>query len=102
VIFQVALSLVLLVAAGLLRRSFAKLATLDLGFDRNNVLLVFPDLQTDKIPAEQRENTYEEIENRLRALPGVVSTARSVMTPIRGGRLDTKYSHGMVEGVDKW
>jgi putative ABC transport system permease protein len=85
VIFQVALSLVLLVAAGLLLRSFAKLATLDLGFDRNNVLLVFPVLQTAKIPPEQRENTYEEIENRLRALPGVVSAARSVMTPIMRG-----------------
>jgi putative ABC transport system permease protein len=85
VIFQVALSLVLLVAAGLLLRSFAKLATLDLGFDRNNVLLVFPVLQAANIPPEQREDTYEEIENRLRALPGVVSSARSVMTPIMGG-----------------
>jgi hypothetical protein len=38
---QLALSLVLLVAAGLLLRSFVKLATLDVGFDRNDVLLVF-------------------------------------------------------------
>jgi predicted permease len=107
VIFQVALSLVLLVAAGLLLRSFAKLATLDLGFDRNNVLLVFPVLQAAKIPAEQRENTYEEIENRLRALPGVVSTARSVMTPIMGGAwtqsIQTEWSKALTnDNANAW
>jgi putative ABC transport system permease protein len=37
---QVALSLVLLVAAGLFLRSFWKLVTLDIGFDRSNVLMV--------------------------------------------------------------
>jgi putative ABC transport system permease protein len=79
---QVALSLVLLVAAGLLLRSFAKLATLDIGFDRNNVLLVSADLQTAKVSPEEQENSYQQIETRLRALPGVVSVGRSVMTPL--------------------
>jgi len=82
---QVALSLVLLVAAGLLLRSFAKLATLDIGFDRNNVLLVTANLQTAKVPPDQQFGTYEQIESRLRALPGVVSVGRSVITPIQGG-----------------
>jgi putative ABC transport system permease protein len=81
---QVALSLVLLVAGGLLLRSFAKLATLDIGFDRNNVLLVNADLQTVRVPAEQQENTYQQIENRLRVLPGVVSVGRSILTPVSG------------------
>jgi predicted permease len=81
---QVALSLVLLVAAGLFLRSFAKLATLDLGFDRNNILLVSADLKTAKVPPDQQLTTYEQIESRLRALPGVVSASRSVMTPVSG------------------
>ena len=81
---QVALSLVLLVAAGLLLRSFAKLATLDVGFDRNNVLLVHTDLQVAKVPPERQLAVNEAIEDRLRALPGVISAARSVMTPISG------------------
>lgn len=85
VAFQVALSLVLLVAAGLLLRSFAKLATLDLGFDRNNVLLVHTDLNTAKVPPEQQLGIFEEIETRLGALPGVVSVGRSLITPILGG-----------------
>ncbi|MGO8814447.1 MAG: ADOP family duplicated permease [Terriglobia bacterium] len=85
---QVALSLVLLVAAGLLLRSFAKLATLDIGFDRNNVLLVTTNLQAAKVPPELQFSTYEQIDGRLRAIPGVVSVARSVMTPIQGGVWD--------------
>ena len=70
---QVALSLVLLVAAGLLLRTFVKLATLDIGFDRNNVLLVRTNLKTANVPLDRRLATYAEIESRLKALPGVLS-----------------------------
>src|SRR5208337_2323142 len=81
---QVALSLVLLVAAGLFLRSFSKLATLDIGFDRHNVLLVNANLKAANVPPEQRLAIYEQIESRLRALPGVVSSSRSWNTPISG------------------
>jgi putative ABC transport system permease protein len=79
---QVALSLVLLVTAGLLLRSFVKLATLDVGFDRNNVLLVGVDLKTAKVPPDRQTAMYEEIESRLSRLPGVLSVGRSTVTPI--------------------
>jgi putative ABC transport system permease protein len=81
---QVALSLVLLVAAGLLLRSFAKLATLDVGFDRNGVLLVGTNLEAAKVAPDSRAKTYQAIEGRLRALPGVISVSRSTVTPISG------------------
>jgi putative ABC transport system permease protein len=81
---QVALSLVLLVAAGLLLRSFVKVVTLDIAFDRNNVLLVHTDLQAAKIPVDRQAATYVEIERRLSALPGVLSVGRSMITPISG------------------
>ena len=84
---QLALSLVLLVAAGLLLRSFAKLAALDLGFDRNNVLIVGAGLQAVKLSQDQRLSTVEAIETRLRALPGVVSVGRSMLSPLQGGML---------------
>jgi predicted permease len=80
---QVALSLVLLVAAGLLLRTFVKLATLDAGFDRNNVLLVIPNLKKANVPLERRLATYAEIESRLKALPGVLSVGRGT-EPIIG------------------
>ncbi len=81
---QVALSLVLLVAAGLFLRSFSKLATLDIGFDRNNVLMVGTNLKTAKVPPDRYVATYDQIETQMQALPGVVSVARSVMTPVSG------------------
>jgi predicted permease len=79
---QVALSLVLLVASGLFLRSLIKLVTLDAGFDRSNVLLVHTDLHTAKVPPEQQPAMFDEVERRLRSLPGVVSASRSVMTPV--------------------
>src|SRR5208337_486862 len=81
---QVALSLVLLVASGLFLRSLVKLVTLDLGFDRNNVLIVRTDLHSAKVPPEEQPTMFDELETRLRALPGVVSASRSVITPVSG------------------
>ena len=79
---QVALSLVLLVASGLFLRSLVKLVTMDVGFDRNNVLIVRANLHNAKVAPDQQPAMFNEVENRLRALPGVVSAGRSVMTPV--------------------
>jgi predicted permease len=73
---QVALSLVLLVAAGLFLRSFVKLLVLDIGFDRNNVLLVSVNLKAPTMAVAQQLAADQEIERRLRSLPGVVSLGR--------------------------
>jgi putative ABC transport system permease protein len=85
---QVAVSLVLSVAAGLLLRSFAKLATLDPGFDPKNVLIVYSDLDLSKdlmFIRPGKDAMFREIENRLRALPGVLSISRSNDTPAELG-----------------
>src|SRR6202012_4388779 len=79
---QVALSLVLLVASGLFLRSLVKLVTMDVGCARNNVLIVHENLHNAKVPLEQQPAMFDEMERRLRALPGVVSASRSVMTPV--------------------
>jgi predicted permease len=84
---QVALSLVLLVGGGLLLRTFLKLETLDVGFDRSNVLVVLAKApwfakDTNRMTPELHETTYNEIGRRLRALPGVVSVTRSFTTPM--------------------
>ena len=79
---QLALSLVLLIVAGLFLHSMLKLTTLDIGFDRSNVLLVTSDLKSVGIPAEQCLAIHDEIESRLRSLPGVISVGRSVRTPV--------------------
>jgi len=94
---QVALSLVLLVGAGLFLHSFVKLATLDLGFDRSNVLLVKANLQVAGTAVDGRTAMYDDIEARLRAMPGVISASRSVIAPMSGAawnddvEVDTPY-----------
>ena len=47
-------------------RSLVKLVTMDIGFDKNNVLLVYADLHTAKVTSEQQPAMFEDIENGLR------------------------------------
>src|SRR5205823_8632019 len=77
---QIALSLVLLVSAGLFLRSFTKLVRLDPGFDRHNLLLVTASLRSTNLKSEQYVATFDAIQERLRVLPGVTAIARSRMT----------------------
>src|SRR6185295_8822425 len=67
---QVALSLVLVVAAGLFVRTFVALATERLGFDREAVLLVNMNVQRAAIPLPQRLAAHERLRGAVRALPG--------------------------------
>jgi len=81
---QVALSLMLLVGAGLFLGTFRNLLSTDLGFSRHNVLLVHAAMMQSNIPRAQRPRVYQEVVERLRAIPGVVSASSSVVTPIGG------------------
>ena len=82
VVSQIAISLVLVTAAGLLVGSWRRLATLNPGFRRQQVLLVAADLRST--PAEQRDAATREILERLRAIPGVRRAATATITPISG------------------
>jgi len=81
---QVALSLMLLVGAGLFLGTLRNLLTTDLGFSRHNVLLVNASMMQSDVPKEQRPRVYREIVDRLRAIPGVVAASSSGLTPISG------------------
>ncbi|HTB15181.1 MAG TPA: ABC transporter permease [Bryobacteraceae bacterium] len=84
VVLQVALSLVLVVGAGLMLTTFFKLETLDSGFERGHILLTSVDLRNGHYPPERRGAVYREILEHLRALPGVRSVSDSGMVPISG------------------
>jgi predicted permease len=84
VVLQVALSLVLIVGAGLMLKTFFKLETLDSGFEREHILLASVDLRNGHYPVERRSAAYREMLDHLRALPGVRSASDSEMTPISG------------------
>jgi putative ABC transport system permease protein len=70
------------VGAGLLLATFFRLETLDPGFEREHVLLVGVDLRNGHYPPARRGAVFEEMLERLRALPGVRSASASAATPI--------------------
>jgi putative ABC transport system permease protein len=81
---QVALSLVLLVGAGLMLKTFAKLATVDTGFDKNQVLLIRVDPRYASVPPDRRLPLYQQLQQRLGAIPGVRSASFADITPVSG------------------
>jgi putative ABC transport system permease protein len=81
---QVALAFVLVVAAGLFVRTFRTLATLNVGFDRDQVLLVRLDIPRPSADPSQRTALYERVAATVRATPGVAHAAISEVTPVSG------------------
>ncbi len=85
VMAQVALSLVLLVAAGLLLRSFAHLQAVRPGFDPSNVLMLRLSLpKAGYVTAEDVARFDERVRARLSALPSVVSAGHVNVLPLSG------------------
>ena len=82
VVAQVALSLLLIVAAGLFIRTFSALASRHVGFDKDRVLVVDLDSRRTTIAPAQRAQTYERLRQSVRALPGVNDAAVSAVTPV--------------------
>jgi putative ABC transport system permease protein len=76
VVSEVALSLILLVGAGLMIRSFQKLQGVNPGFDSQNVLTMNAMVSRAKFPLpSQQVSFFERVLQNLRALPGVESAA---------------------------
>jgi putative ABC transport system permease protein len=85
VIAQVALSLVLLVGAGLLMRSFVRLQRVDVGFDPTGVRLASIRLPDARYPDTARyEAFYSTLLDRVRQMPGVQSAALASSAPFAG------------------
>jgi putative ABC transport system permease protein len=82
VVLQVALSLMLVVGAGLMLTTFFKLETVDPGFKPEHILLTTVDLRNGHYPKERRAGVFREMLEHLRAMPGVRSASASTMTPI--------------------
>jgi putative ABC transport system permease protein len=86
VVVEVALSLALLVGAGLLMRSFVALREVDLGLSPDHVLVARLPLPQDRYKtAEQVAGFYRPLLARLKALPGVVEATETSTLPPYGG-----------------
>jgi predicted permease len=82
VLTQVALSLVLLIGAGLFLRSFGRLTHVPLGFDHGRVLLAEVDARRADLAPAARLATYERIHQRVLAVPGIEQAAVSITAPL--------------------
>jgi predicted permease len=83
---EVALSLVLLIGAGLMVRSLWKLQAADPGFDERNVLTMNVNVPKKQFSAPAQETQFfSEVLDRVRGLPGVDSAAAIDDLPLEGG-----------------
>jgi putative ABC transport system permease protein len=96
VVFEFALSLVLLVGAGLLARSFLSLLKTDPGFNPDHVLTMNLTLPMLKYKEEaQRAAFYSDLVQRVKTFPGVESAAVVNYLPLGGSNSSDSY---LVEG----
>jgi putative ABC transport system permease protein len=80
---EVALALVLMTSAGLMLRSFARLVSVDLGFDVENVMTL--EVEPLDRAAKVRRDYYTSLTQALRQLPEVVSAGAIDQMALRGG-----------------
>src|SRR5690348_9677218 len=100
VVFEIALSCALLVAAGLMIKSVTKMQNIDAGFITKNVFTArvgFPDAYTDTVAQRQ---FFEQLEPRLASLPGVVNAALTTDLPGVGSNSSNFAVEGSSYGKD--
>jgi putative ABC transport system permease protein len=82
VVTEVAVSVILLIGAGLLLRSFFVLTRVDLGFNPRNILYVRPWFPPWQYDSRSTQNAFtRQLLQRMSVLPGVVSVAESTLLP---------------------
>jgi putative ABC transport system permease protein len=85
---QVALSMILLVATGMVLAGFRNTLSLDPGFRTDHLITMALDTSFGRYTPQQTHNFYRNLTNRARSLPGVQSVALADVIPLdRGLRL---------------
>jgi len=83
VALEVALSLVLLIGAGLMIKSFLRLQQMNLGFNPDHVLAVNLSLSSSRYPEERQQSAFfMDVLERLRTLPGVTAAGATTGLPL--------------------
>jgi predicted permease len=90
VVAQLALSLVILVAAGLFVRTLQALYRIEPGFETRHVLVATIDVGLQGYDEPRARRLLAELEQRVRQLPGVQHAALGFMLPLGGGGWDTR------------
>jgi putative ABC transport system permease protein len=83
VVAQIAITLALLIGAGLISRSLLNLRRIDPGFDPHNVLTFQLQLRGGKYPeVEQARDYFQQLLERIEAQPGVIAAGAVLMRPL--------------------
>ncbi len=89
---EVALSLMLLIGAGLMLKSFANLRSVNPGFNPDRVLTIRFSLPTQRYKeGSPRASFYRDLLDRVRAMPGVQSAALITVPPLGGHFMDNTF-----------
>ena len=86
IVFQAALSVVLLVGAGLFVRSLDRVRSLDLGFEPEGVMVIEPTLD-GALSDDERRAFFQRAEEALERVPGVTGATFAATAPFRGRQL---------------
>lgn len=87
IVIQIALSLMILFAAGLLTRTLSSLKAIDLGFDPARVITLHLDPAMNGHTPDQADRIFDEILSRLRAQPGIAAASLAVAAPLEGSMM---------------
>ena len=90
-VLQVAVSLVLLVGAGLFLRTLNNLRAVDIGFNPNNLMMFRVNPQLNRYDPDRVAQLFREMRTTLEALPGVRSVAYTRVALLSGGRSTTSF-----------
>ena len=85
IVSQVAVSMVLLIVAGLLITTLARISRVPMGFDPERLLVMTVNTSRAAVDPAARLLFYQTIVDRVKAVPGVVTAAASQWTPLSGG-----------------
>jgi predicted permease len=90
-VLQVAISLVLLVGAGLFLKTLSNLRSVDVGFNANNLMMFRINPSLNRYTPERVAQLYQQIHAELESVPGVKSVAYTRLSLLSGGRSNTSF-----------
>jgi len=99
VVAEIALALLLLIAAGLLMKSYVRLQDVDPGFNPHNVLtmevslpqLKYPSREASYLGGQKAIDFFKEANRRLATLPGVEASGATTALPLSGTNSDSSF-----------
>jgi predicted permease len=101
VVVQVTLSLVLLVSAGLFLRSLQSASSIDIGMRPDNVLVMAVDPKLHNYSAEKTKQFFGQLQQRVSALPGVLSMSLVDIVPLSIGGSSNRFESDGSQGSRK-